>query len=104
MFISCCIEALMNECKCPNLVVRVEKTFSDEADDGWSRRTSLSAADQKGSSSALFYHQPTGSTSRAIPSAFARYLGSSFLRSLMTAASLRKEIAAIASTGRKYQI
>ena len=74
----------------------MEKTLSDEVDDGWSRRTSLAAADQKGSSSALFFHQPTGSTG-AIQPAFATYLGSSFLRSLMTAASLRKEIAAIAS-------
>ena len=36
----------------------MEKTLSDEADDGWSRRESLAAADQKGSSSALFFHQP----------------------------------------------
>lgn len=83
----------------------MEKTLSDEADDGWSRRESLAAADQKGSSSALFFHQPTGSTSGAIPSAFTRYSGGSFLRSLVTAALLRKEIAAMASmsfaTGRK---
>ena len=74
----------------------MEKTLSYEADDGWSRRTRLAAADQKGNSSG------------AIPSTFARYLGSSFFRSLMTAASLRKEIAARASmsfaTGRKEQI
>ena len=66
MFICCCTEILkysleaQGPCKCPNVVVRMEKTLSDEADDGWSRRTSLAAADQKGNSSALFFHQPTG--------------------------------------------
>ena len=55
-------------------------------------RISLAAADQNGSSVLFSFHHLIGSTPSAMPSALARYLGSSFFMFAIMAASFRKAI------------
>ena len=67
-------------------------------EDGWTSRTSATAADQWGSSALLFFHQFRGCMIPSIPSALARKLGNSDFRFLKTDGLLKKEKACREST------
>ena len=75
-----------------------ENTLSDDADEGCINRISLAAADQNESSASFSFHHLIGSTPSAMPSALARYLGSSFFMFAIMAASFRKAIDVRTST------
>ena len=73
-------------------------SLSDDADEGCINRISLAAADQNGSLASFSFHHLIGSMPSAMPSALARYLGSSFFMFAIMAASFRKAIDVRTST------